>query len=222
MIKQLREKLEKALHNVDRLTLRERLSLLAAVLVVLGGLWEALLASPLEARERVAAERIVTLKQRLDRLNESVTVAAAGMSSDLPNHFERLRVLRQSVAEGEEAVRIFTSDLVDPAQMRFVLEELLRGQTGLELISVSNLEVAPLFEESAGAAIAESPKLYRHTLLVTLEGRYLDCLRYLQAVEQLPWQLYWARLDLEADSYPTNKIVIELHTLSLEREWIGV
>jgi MSHA biogenesis protein MshJ len=224
------ERVRKVLQSIDRLSLRERLFLLSAVLVVLGGLWEAVLAAPLSAREHVASEKITALKQRLDQLNDSVEVAAAGMSEGMPNQLDRLRLLRERVAEGEEAVRIYTSDLIDPKQMRLVLEELIRKQKGLTLISASNLAVQPLFEtaqdEDGGPLAAGpsegAPKLYEHTLALTLRGSYLDCLTYLETVERLPWHLYWAHMDFAVDSYPLNTIVIELKTLSLEEEWIGV
>ena len=200
------------------------------MLVVLGGLWEAVLAAPLAAREQAASAKITTLKQRLDQLNESVAVAAAGMSEGMPNQLDRLRLLRQRVAEGEEAVRVYTSDLIDPSQMRLVLEELIRRQQGLTLISATNLAVQPLFETvegeggeaSAAASSDAAPKLYEHTLVLTLRGGYLDCLKYLETVERLPWHLYWAHMDFATDTYPLNTIVIELKTLSLEEEWIGV
>jgi MSHA biogenesis protein MshJ len=57
---------------------------------------------------------------------------------------------------------------------------------------------------------------------LVLEGTYLDCLKYLEAVERLPWQLYWGSLQLETQRHPRTRISIELHTLSLEEEWIGV
>jgi MSHA biogenesis protein MshJ len=221
----MKARLQKMQQSVDRLSLRERLFLLAVSLVVLGGLWEGLLAAPLEARERAATARITLLKTNLDRLNESISVTAGGMSEGMPHQLDRLGALRARVAEGDDAMRVYTSDLIDPKQMRVVLEELLRRQSGLTLLKATNLEVRPLFEEAApadGAAPVNAPKLYRHTLVLTLRGRYLDCLEYLEAVEQLPWHLYWARLEFTIDEYPLNTVVLELHTLSLEEEWIGV
>ncbi len=228
-------RLRKVAESVDRLSLRERLFLLTAVLVMLGGLWEALLAAPLEARERAANERIETIRGRLEQLNQTIAATADGMSEGLPGQIDRLRALRARVAEGEDAVRVYTSDLIDPAQMRLVLEELIRRQRGLKLVSATNLSVRPLFEEKheddAGSGIAradhtpsagDGPKLYQHTLVLTVRGTYLDCLQYLQAVEHLPWQIYWSRLEFSNDAYPLNDIVIELNTLSLDKEWIGV
>lgn len=222
----MRQRLQKLQQSVDRLNVRERLFVLAAALVVLGGLWEALLAAPLERRERAATERIATLTTNLDRLNESIAVTAGGMSEGMPHELDRLEALRARVMEGDEAVRVYTSDLIDPKQMRLVLEELIRRQSGLTLVKATNLEVRPLFEEpapeDAAQAAGDAPKLYRHTLVLTLRGRFLDCLAYLEAVERLPWHLYWARLDFAIDEYPLNTVVLELHTLSLEEEWIGV
>ena len=58
--------------------------------------------------------------------------------------------------------------------------------------------------------------------MLRVEGSYLDCLEYLRSVERLPWHLYWARLELKAGEYPSNTFLIEVRTLSLDKEWIGV
>jgi len=64
--------------------------------------------------------------------------------------------------------------------------------------------------------------LFRHGLRLELEGSYLDFLDYLDAVERLPWQLYWGTLSLNTQEYPRNEISIEIFTLSLDEDWIGV
>jgi MSHA biogenesis protein MshJ len=206
---------------------------------VLGGLWEAVLAAPLAARERLAAEQAAGLQQRLEQINQSITVAAEGIGEGMPNQLDRLNALRARVAEGEQALSALTRELVDPKQMRAVLEELIRRQAQLELVSATNLEVRPLVEDdddegeadegaepqaaSPSSTVGSSaPQLYRHTLVLRVRGSYLDCLEYLKAVERLPWRLYWGRLEVAAGEYPQNDIVIELHTLSLDKEWIGV
>jgi len=235
-------RLVKIEQSVDRLSLRERLFLFAAVLTVLAGAWEALLAAPLAARQTSAGEKIAALHDRLDKLNQSIATAAEGIGEGMPGQLDRLRALRARVAEGDEAVRVYTSDLVDPREMRLVLEELIRKQSGLRLLGATNLEPRPLFEDSERARDADkaapaadkaalaadnaggsnAPKLYRHALVLRVEGSYLDCLEYLRAVERLPWHLYWARFELKAGDYPTNTYLIEVRTLSLDKEWIGV
>jgi hypothetical protein len=111
-----------------------------------------------------------------------------------------------------------------------VLEELLRQQDGLKLVRAVNRKAEPVVAEPEPAPGAPTeapprsaaPTLYRHSLVLELKGSYLDCLRYLAAVERLPWHIYWSRLELAADQYPVNDIRIEIATLSLDEEWIGV
>jgi MSHA biogenesis protein MshJ len=216
------ERSRKLVQAVDALTLRERLFILAAMLLIVGGLWEAILAAPLAAREAAATSNIEAARERLAQLDDAIALAAQGIGGGMSDDFERLQILRRRVAEGQESVRIFTSDLVDPAQMRFVLEDLIGRQGGLDLVSARNLEVLPLIEQAAETAGGDGPMLYQHGLVLELEGGYLEFLAYLDAVAKLPWQLYWSRLDLETIDYPKMRFVLELHTLSLEEEWIGV
>ena len=208
---------------VDALTLRERLMLFVGALVVIGGFWEALLASPLQAREARASNQIESLQERLEQLDEAMTLAAAGIGDGLSGQADRILALERQIAANEETVRVFTSDLVNPAEMRYVLEELIDRQRGLELSRASNLEVRPLLERDTGdESETDESMLYRHGLLLEFEGSYLDCLAYIEAVERLPWRIYWGSLHLRTDEFPRNRITLELFTLSLDKDWIGV
>jgi MSHA biogenesis protein MshJ len=227
----VKQRIAKIAASIDRLSLRERLFVFAAGLVVVGGVWEAALAAPLEARKQMAGEKVEALRGRLQELDAALTAAADGMSEGMPNQIDRLTSLRDRVAANDEEVRVYTSDLVDPQQMRLVLEELLRRQAGLKLVSATNLPARRVLDDDSEPTEptepqarddSDAPRLYRHTLVLELEGSYLDCLTYLEAVERLPWHLYWSRLDFAVDAYPRNKIVLELRTLSLDEEWIGV
>jgi MSHA biogenesis protein MshJ len=55
-----------------------------------------------------------------------------------------------------------------------------------------------------------------------VEGNYLDVLAYLHALEALPYRFYWRVLELKSTEYPVNRVRIELGTLSMDREWIGI
>lgn len=217
----LKQRLGKLRASVDALTLRERLMLFAGVLIVVGALWEALLARPLEAREARVSLEIEQTRDRLAQLDQSMNLAAAGIGDGLAGHAERRRMLERELEAAAETIRVFTSDLVDPTEMRHVLERLIGEQQGLTLIRARNLEVVPLIERGDRQG-AHEPMLYRHGLRLELEGRYLDGVGYLEAVERLPWRFYWGSLALGALEYPLNAITIELYTLSLDEEWIGV
>jgi MSHA biogenesis protein MshJ len=47
-------------------------------------------------------------------------------------------------------------------------------------------------------------------------------LRYLQALEKLPWRFFWDSVSYQVMEYPDSVVRLELHTLSLSEDWIGV
>jgi len=218
------QKFTKLVASIDAMSLRERLFVFAAMLFVIGGAWEALLAAPLAKREELASAMVESTRKSIAELDEAIAVAAHGIGDGMADHHDRVRVLQEQIAAGDESLRIFTSDLIDPAQMRFVLSDLIRKQPGLTLMSATNLPSQPLVEqeEDAEASVEDGPKLYRHGLVLVLEGAYIDCLAYLTSMERLPWRLFWGSLEVETEEYPRSRITIELYTLSLEQEWVGV
>ena len=76
----MKERITKARETIDRLSLRERLFLFAAGLVVLGGVWEAALAGPLDARRIQATQKMELLKTRLQTLDTALNSTVSGMS----------------------------------------------------------------------------------------------------------------------------------------------
>lgn len=75
----------------------------------------------------------------------------------------------------------------------------------------------------AGAKPPASERLiYRHGLELTVTGSYLDLLAYVRDLEQLPTQLYWDSLELDAAEYPKVAMKLTVYTLSLDRAWLNV
>ena len=217
------EKLWAAICGIDALSLRERLAVFFALVFVIGGLWEATVGGPLAERKADAREKIAATEGRLAVLQESVELAAHGVGGGMSEQLRRLDQLRRSVADGEESMRVFTSDLVDPEQMRFVIEDLLEQHAGLELVAARNIPARPvLTEDEVLTADDDEPVLFRHGVLLEFEGGYLESLRYLEDIERLPWRLFWSQLRLDSSDYPSIQIAVLLQTLSLNEEWIGV
>lgn len=208
---------------VDALTLRERLVLLVGVLFVIGGLWQAVLGSSLESRQVEASGRLETVRGRLGQLDDAMSLVARDIGDGMAARLERLSSLEQQIADGDEAVQVLATDLVDPAEMREVLQALLGRQQGLTLVRASNLEAEPVIGQAEDDEIESGmPMLFRHGLRLELEGSFGDCLAYLEAVERLPWKLDWGGLSVTGLDAGRSAITIDIFTLSLDEEWIGV
>jgi MSHA biogenesis protein MshJ len=87
---------------------------------------------------------------------------------------------------------------------------------------IENVAAVAEPEPAADEASVASAGPYLHPVELVIEGRYLDIVAYLRALEGLPWRFYWRVLQLETKTYPLNRVRIELSTVSLDKEWIGV
>lgn len=62
--------------------------------------------------------------------------------------------------------------------------------------------------------------LYRHGLRITMTGAFFDIQAYLNSIEQLPKKFYWEVFDYNMQVYPTAEVVMEIYTLSINKEFI--
>lgn len=59
--------------------------------------------------------------------------------------------------------------------------------------------------------------VFKHAVVVQLEGSYFDVIDYLTALESLSWKFYWSELDYRVVAYPKAIVTLEVYTLSTEK-----
>lgn len=225
--------------RVDALSLRERTLLLAAVLVVFYVLWANLLMTPLGRQEKGQQHQVAQLHSRIALLDQQAraVIARSTVDPDRANR-ERLAALHGEIGVLNGHLRRYTSNLISPTVMVHVLERMLRREPGLRLIAVHSLPATPLLAKAAGqsgkgavkgagkgghdAKAAARAGIYKRGLTLEFDGTFPATLRYLKALEALPWQLFWDRMDYRVRHYPHARVTITVHTLSLNAGWIGV
>lgn len=144
---------------------------------------------------------------------------------------ERLSTLQGQVRGLERRLETVTSAMISPRDMARFLEDLLNDDSELTLLSLRTLDTQPLLQADGKDDAETSPPppageratvLHRHGFEVTFSGGYLATLRYLEALERLPWQFFWDGVSYEVVDYPQSVVRLQLHTLSLSEDWIGV
>lgn len=216
----MRQHLKRLFDRVDSLSLRERVILFAGIVVALVVLWDAVLMQPLALRQKVAQQRLETLRGQLKTLNITIEQLLGARSTD-PNAALRAKIqaTQADIARLDARLATVTAGLVPPEQMAELLREVFAREHGLRFVRMQNTPPEPLLkDQSAGANAA----LYRHGLTLVFEGRYADVVDYLQALERLKWRFYWDGLDLKVERYPLNRVTLKVHTLSFGKEYLGV
>ncbi len=213
----INEELAPILAKISGLTARERLLVVITFLTAISMLWLSLFITPLSIRADQSRAELTALNDRILATNASLQDQILQLAGESGRDRARIAVLQKRIEEVNTTLGDYLVELIDPAEMAEVLEGVLREQSNISIVSISNTT-----PELISASDAENATvLYRHGLQIEVEGTYAACLQYLEAIETLPWRLYWQVLDLEVIEYPRNRIRIEVSTLSLNEEWIG-
>ncbi|MBE0509664.1 MAG: hypothetical protein K0A95_04870 [Chromatiales bacterium] len=215
----LGKQLEGVQNRIDEFSLRERAILFLAISLVLYLLVNSLLLNPLEAQQKQLLERTRALHAEIAALDQqSVAVVEASRNDPDAELRQQLGQLQQRSGQLKQQIRDSLSGLVEPPQMSRALEQLLREQQALRFIRIENLEPQPIMEAEGQA----DSMIYRHTVVMEMEGDFHSALAYLQTLEQLEWQFRWDEVSLNMLSYPRAQVIFQVHTLSMQRGWLGV
>jgi MSHA biogenesis protein MshJ len=235
--------MQTGMKRFDALSLRERLLVSIVVFACLWAAWDSLLMQPLNHRQ---AALLATLDNSGDAAvvaADPATQTAPAESSDnnvpQPEAISVLLLQRESLQAHlltlDQQLKAVSAELVAPERTSEVLYEVLQKQHNLALISLHNQPVRSLIAAQPPTSNANNaseitdhnisaqlgPGPYVHPVELVIEGRYLDILDYLRALEALPWRFNWQALQLDSSRYPLNRARIELSTLSLDPAWIG-
>lgn len=203
--------------RMDALTLRERLLVFGTVVAILFSIWHLSFMKPLAQLATADSKELESLSARIDSANQTLEVQVLQLAGVGDESRTQLQRIQQHIDLLNDQLGDYAAELIDPAEMAQVLEGMLNKQQQLRLLNMRNLgaEALTVTEDPANAVF------YKHGLEIELEGTYLACIDYLEAIEALPWRLYWQVLDLNVEEFPTNRIRIEVSTLSMDEEWIG-
>ncbi|MGB5247672.1 MAG: hypothetical protein WBM54_11020 [Woeseia sp.] len=205
------------LKRADDLSIRERALVFITVIVLAGTVWHMMFMEPLLRQADAARTEITATRVRIEVANQSLQDQILQLAQADTTNQTRFALIQQRLDQVDEELAEYSGQLIDPAEMAFVLESVLKSQSGLQLKRIRNMGAEALTADNEDNSVI----LYRHGLEIEVEGSYLDCLAYLQEIESLPWRFYWQFLELDVVEYPRNRIRIEVSTLSLDEEWIG-
>lgn len=212
---------EKLEARIDALSKRERVLGFLAAMAVVFGLWSVLVLDPFTAGAKAYQAQLAQLNQERAALDaqRAAVLARAQLDPNKPLR-ERLEALKARIAKVDEAIQAKTGDFIPPSRMARLLEDLLAAHQGVTLVRLENLPPQAItLGEGGGAHVAP---VYRHGLEIEFRADYFSTLEFLQAAEELPWHLSWDRLEYKVEEYPRARVILRIHTLSAQEDWISV
>jgi MSHA biogenesis protein MshJ len=244
--------IEKMTARFDAMSMRERSLVAACGLVGIGMIWMLTVLDPLRAKERALDAERMTLEEQISTAQLGIQTAnendptllalakekelqttLAGIDDQLASQSaglippERMVQVIHDVLSRQRGLTLVSlhnkpmTSLVPPVEIKEGTTPQAEAQLADEPDEATG---GPQAEPDAQAKLAKHIETgpYVHPIELVIEGSYLDVLEYLKVLEKLEWHFYWKVLDLETTRFPVNRVRIELSTLSMEKEWIGV
>ncbi len=235
--------------RVNAKTQRERLVIALLPLALVYSLFSGLLLMPLEEEKAVLRDRLTAAEQQMKKVSAQERVLAQALSND-PNAPKKREIedLEARLAQIDSDLQTLATGLIAADMLPQALHDVLQTMgslslLGMETLAPSRLNLAPaaLIEpaqvngddelpEQVGEIVAAGEQdrvgddigVFKHSVIVSLEGQYFDVIAYLRALEQLSWKIYWHAIDYQVQQYPTARVSIEVYTLSTEEGVLGV
>lgn len=209
----------------DQLSLRERVIVLIAALLLIILIWDSTFMTPLDRQRKSNLQQIDALRAEIGGLDQSIeALVAQGAADPKRSSADTAGVLRAEIQDIDRRLAGVTSGLIAPKEMSQVLEQVLARAGRLTLHGLRTLPPESVMAPGADAAASGKPaaQIYKHGVELELSGNYLDTLYFLQALEALPWRFFWDRIDFAVEQHPRGRVKLRLYTLGLEEGWIGV
>jgi MSHA biogenesis protein MshJ len=232
----MKQRWEKLALRLDALNLRERVLVFGGVALVIAFLLNALLIDPVFARQKIVSQQLMQDRSEAAKiqLELQTKTQALGQDPDKLNQ-EKIKQLREQMAKLRSDLSSMQQNLVPPEKMPMLLEDILKRNGRLQLVSLKNLPQMnlnkPETKEPEGSAaktavktenVSELGAIYRHGVEIVVQGNYMDMMNYLLALESMKWELYWGKVKFNVDKYPTGTLTLTVYTLSLDKTWLNL
>jgi MSHA biogenesis protein MshJ len=213
----MQAQIDKIVAKVDGFSLRERFLIFFAVAALVVSLVDSLLLEPQLDRQKKMSAQVVQQQEKMKEVQAQI--------ANSPQR-ERIRLLRQQIADGDAYLKSRRDKLVPPEKMAQLLEQVLNKNGRLQLVALDTLPVSLLVEPSADTAAAQmvssEKQIYKHGVKITVRGSYADLVQYLTALEKLPTQMFWGVAKMDVIKHPVVELTLTLYTLSLDKTWLQV
>jgi MSHA biogenesis protein MshJ len=224
----MRERFDLLVAKIDAMSLRERAMVFAAAAFALVAFIDSVFLNPLLQQQKKLSTQVVQQQEKMKEIQAQLAALLQAQQADksAPQR-ERIRQLRDQIAEGDGFLQETQNKLVSPERMAKLLEQVLAKNSRLQLVALETLPVSNFIEQSAteatpAAGDAMRKQIYKHGVKITVRGSYADLTQYLQSLEKMPTQMFWGMADMNVVKYPQSELTLTLYTLSLDKTWLQV
>jgi MSHA biogenesis protein MshJ len=234
---------QKMMLKIDALSLRERVIIFAMIAIMLIVTVNITLLDPQFVKQKNLSDQIQAQQAKINLIQAEIRQTIQVQSDPDAVGRGRLQSLKQQATQMQAVLLDMQKGLVSPDKMSVLLEDILKRNGNLRLLSLKTLPVSSLAEPIPSdtkitgvktVVTASSPvkstadnqpvagSVYKHGVEIVVQGAYLDMMNYMAELEAMPWQLFWGKAKLNVDEYPKATLTLTLFTMSLDKKWLNL
>lgn len=222
----MKQQLQRYIDRIDAMSLRERTIVFLAVALLLVMLLQNWLLDPVLSRQKQLSTQIVQQQDqmKLIQIQIQALIQPKKQDQDALNR-DKVASLRAQLAQLDRQIEVMQKRFVAPGKVAAMLENMLRNNRQLQLVSLRNLPSSSMTQPGAapaGNAAGGRHDIFRHAVELSVRGSYFDLLAYLAALERMQEQVFWGGIELTVAEYPQSVLKLTIYTLSLEKSWLTV
>lgn len=196
---------------------RERLLLVAMLMVFVYVAWNFLIDSPIFAAQKELQKQITATKSEIKAFHaQKEAVSNIVTTHSFLEKMAQLSKLAQQSENFKQQITSVLTNSVSPANLPHLITDILSEQENITLISLKNLPVERWISGNLGAmeTLPNVKNIYKYGLEIEFRSNYFNAIAYLNRLERLPWHLYWDSLDYKVLQYPEADVVAKIYVLS--------
>ncbi|RYZ96588.1 MAG: MSHA biogenesis protein MshJ [Moraxellaceae bacterium] len=206
----------------------------AAGLALVYMVWNLLIQSHFDKGIVEKNSQLSALATQSTTLQTQIAAATQLLMND-PNKLKKSQIseLQSEIGTVEKKLHSASEQLIKADQLPQALQDVLQKATQLTLLEVKTLparelKLAPMTDgalqlnNNPAALKEEAAGVYEHVVILSVSGNYFQIVKFLTALEQLPWRFYWQALDYKVAEYPDAVMQLRVYTLSSEEGLLGV
>lgn len=208
----MKDKISGLVEKTNLLEVRERVIICVAVLVVLVGAFDQFWMSPYSAQISELKEEYRGLHRANQDNSNRLLILDTQISID-PNEKvnTQIRLAQRDEKKLDKVLLMSSAGLISPERMLPVLSEILGNESGLRLISMTNVASEPVESGDKSMKLA----LFKHGLELNFIGSFNNVKKYIKKLEMINEKIYLDEVNYQLTNYPLGELKLKVHTLSV-------
>lgn len=202
---------------VNARSTRERLFICCSIVLICYVLAFYVVQPKLEHTQTNVHNEIALIQTLIDNRNRSIEQSVnkhnAGTSLGT---LKKIKDLNRQITQYSDKLRDISNSFVDSNEMIALIKPIL-SKNNLRLIILENMP--PVAITSSKENIS---KIYKHGLYLETSGTYLNHILFLEKLKQLPWNIFWEELRLQAGKPGESIVKLSMYTLNYSPIWLEI